>query len=128
MNIYLFFFDGYPEPCGDYEAIGSASGYVRTLLGTFYEKDMDMMRGEELAIYCILQAMKVSRDIGQPIQVGLVGKEEDGKILDYEEIKKIIEKINGREKILHDLWNLISKKPELQIDIKNLIQKKMGVR
>lgn len=122
-NIYVFFFDGYPEPCGEFEAIGSASGYVRTLLETFYEKDMDINRAEELVVYCILQAMKVSRDIGEPIQIGVVEKE--AQILDSQIVQEIIKKVNGRERILHDMWNLLSKKPEIQKDIENLIKEKM---
>jgi 20S proteasome alpha/beta subunit len=124
-NIYAFFFDGYPEPCGNFEAIGSASGYVRTLLETFYEKNMDVNRAKELAVYCVLQAMKVSRDIGEPIQIGVVTKEGEGEILNSSEVQEIINKINGRERILHDVWNLLSKEPETQKDLENLIKKRL---
>jgi 20S proteasome alpha/beta subunit len=124
-NIYIFFFDGYPEPCGDFEAIGSASGYVRTLLETFYEKDMDIERAKELAVYCILQAIKVSRDIGEPIQIGVVKKEGEAETIDPQKIKEIINKINGRERMLHNIWNLLSKDSKFQEDLENLIKRRL---
>ena len=123
-NIYMFFFDGYPEPCGKYEAIGSASGYVRTLMEGLYDESMDIERGLELAVYCILQAMKVSRDIGEPIQLGVV--EEEAKVLDLQTVEKIVKKINGREKVLHNIWNIISREPEFQEEIEKLIQSKLS--
>lgn len=125
-NIYQFFFDGYPEPCGCFEAIGSASGYVRTLLETFYEENIDIERAKELVVYCILQAMKVSRDIGQPIQVGTIKKGTDAEILEEEEVEKIVQKINGREKVLHDVWNLLSKIPDFQRELEQLISEKLS--
>jgi 20S proteasome alpha/beta subunit len=124
-NIYTFFFDGYPEPCGNFEAIGSASDYVRTLLETFYEKDIDIERAKELAVYCILQAMKVSRDIGEPIQIGVVRKRGEAEIIDSQEIREIINKINGREQMLHNIWNLLSKDLKFQEDLKNLIERRL---
>jgi len=123
-NIYLFFFDGYPEPCSKYEAIGSASGYVRTLIEGLYEEDMDINRGLELAVYCILQAMKVSRDIGEPIQLGVVGKE--ARIQNQELVDEIVKRINGREKVLHDIWNIISREPGFQEEMEKLIRSKLN--
>jgi 20S proteasome alpha/beta subunit len=123
-NIYMFFFDGYPEPCGKYEAIGSASGYVRTLMEGLYDESMDIKRGLELAVYCILQAMKVSRDIGEPIQLGIVN--EEAKILDQQTVSEIVKRINGRERVLHDIWNIISKEPTFQEEIEKLIQRKLS--
>jgi wyosine [tRNA(Phe)-imidazoG37] synthetase (radical SAM superfamily) len=119
----MFFFDGYPEPCGKYEAIGSASGYVRTLMEGLYDESMDIKRGLELAVYCILQAMKVSRDIGEPIQLGIVN--EEAKILDQQTVSEIVKRINGRERVLHDIWNIISKEPTFQEEIEKLIQRKL---
>jgi hypothetical protein len=107
------------------EAIGSARGYVRTLLKTFYEKDMDIERAKELAVYCILQAMKVSRDIGEPIQIGVIRKKGEAEIIDPQEIREIINKINGREQMLHNIWNLLSKDPKFQEDLKNLIERRL---
>jgi 20S proteasome alpha/beta subunit len=127
-NIYKFFFDGYPEPCGKYEAIGSASGYVRTLIEGFYDESMDIEKGLELAVYCILQAMKVSRDIGEPIQLGVVEEDEEkeAKILGRQIIDGIVKRINGREKILHDIWNIMSREPEFQEEIEKLIKSKLS--
>lgn len=125
-NIYRFFFDGYPEPCGDYEAIGSASGYVRTLLETFYEKGMDTARASELAVYCILQGMKVSRDIGEPIQIGVVKRDGQTMILGEDQIKEIIRKINGRERMLHDIWSILAKWPEVQEELEKFVEEKLA--
>ena len=123
-NIYKFFFDGYPEPCGDYEAIGSASGYVRTLIEGLYDGEMDIQRGLELACYCILQAMKVSRDIGEPIQLGSAKGGEGAKILDQQAVEEIVKKMNGRERVLRDVWNIISRDPKLQEEIEEWIRGK----
>jgi len=125
-NIYRFFFDGYPEPCGDYEAIGSASDYVRTLLETFYEKGMDTTVASELAIYCILQAMKVSRDIGEPIQVGVVKRDGQTIILSEGQVKEIIRRINGREQVLHNIWSILTKWPEVQEELEKFVEEKLA--
>ncbi len=120
-NIYKYFMDGYYEPATNYEHIGSAGPYIRSILRTFYEEDIELERGKELIIYCILQGIKISRDIGEPIQLGIV-KERKATIMPAQEIEEIIHKINGREKILHDIWTLLSKKPEVQQDVENLIK------
>jgi len=87
---------------------------------------MDIERAKELTVYCILQAIKVSRDIGEPIQIGVVKKEGEAEIIDPQEIKEIINKINGRERMLHNIWNLLLKDSKFQEDLENLI--KRGLR
>jgi uncharacterized protein YwgA len=72
--------------------------------------------------------MKVSRDIGEPIQLGVVKKEEqeEAKILDMQTVERYVKKINGREKILHNIWNIISREPAFQEEIEKLIQNKFS--
>jgi len=122
-NIYRFDFDGYPEPCDNYEAIGGASGYVLTLLENFYENNIDIERAEGLAVYCILQAMKVTRDIGEPIQIGVVQSGKEAKILEANRVKEIVEKTRRIENLLHEVWNVLSRFPESQEEIGNLIER-----
>jgi 20S proteasome alpha/beta subunit len=121
-NIYVFYFDGFPEPCTNYEAIGSASSYVRTLLEAFYETNISIERACELGVYCILQAMRVSRDIGEPIQVGVVRSDGEAEILDPDKVRETIERINGRERILREVWSILSRKPELQEKVEEFIK------
>ena len=123
-NIYKFFYDGYPEPCGNYEAIGSASGYVLTLLQEFYDEDIDIEKGLELCVYCIYQAMKVSRDIGEPIQLG-VATEEGARILEEEEVNKLVESVHRKEKLLRNIWGIISRDLKAQDELEKWVQEKL---
>jgi hypothetical protein len=113
-----------PEPCGNYEAIGSASGYVLTLLQEFYDEDIDIEKGLELCVYCIYQAMKVSRDIGEPIQLG-VATEEGARILEEEEVNKLIESVHRKEKLLRSIWGVISRDLKAQDELEKWVQEKL---
>jgi hypothetical protein len=71
--------------------------------------------------------MKVSRDIGEPIQLGSAKGGEGAKILDQQAVEEIVKKMNGRERVLRDVWNIISRDPKLQEEIEEWIRGKTSL-
>jgi len=120
--IYKFFMNGYPEPCGDYECAGSARPYGLSILRDFYERDLEMERAKELAVYVILQAMQISRDVGEPIQMAVLPNNSEASVLPNNEVREVVERINGRQQFLREIWKLISKDPDKKKALQELIK------
>jgi len=120
-EIFRFFMDGYPEPCGPYECIGSARPYGQSILRDLYEENLEMQRAKELAVYVILQAIRISRDVGEPIQIAEIPKNGEAKVLTDSEVREIVDGINGRQRILSKVWELLSKRPEFKDKLQEII-------
>jgi 20S proteasome alpha/beta subunit len=120
--IYKFFMNGYPEPCSDYECAGSARPYGLSILRDFYERDLEMERAKELAVYVILQAMQISRDVGEPIQMAVLPNNSEASVLPNNEVREVVERINGRQQFLREIWKLISKDPDKKKALQELIK------
>jgi len=123
-NMYRFLMDGYSEPSSEYECIGSARPYGLSILRDFYQPNLDLGRGKELAVYVVLQAIQISRDVGPPIQIAETPKDKEARILSEKEVNDIVDRINGRQKVLRMIWEALSERPELKDEIQSLISKK----
>lgn len=121
-DIYRFLTDGFPEPSDPYECIGSARPYGQSILRDLYEENLDMERAKELAVYVILQTIRISRDVGEPIQIAEIPKNSEAKVFEDSEVRDVVERINGRQKTLSKVWELLSKHPDFKEKLQKLIE------
>ncbi|MHA1829825.1 MAG: hypothetical protein ACTSX6_14385 [Candidatus Heimdallarchaeaceae archaeon] len=106
-RIFRIFSNGYSEEASDYCCEGSGRLYGEYILKGLYQTEMSENRAKELAVYTIMQTSIIDPNVGGDIN--LVTIDMDGfKQIPKEDVKEIINTINGRQEIMQKVWDKLS--------------------